>query len=118
MDLVDKQHVALFEVGQQRRQIPRLGDHRTRGRPKPDPQFPCHDLRQRGFAKARRPNKQHVVERRAPALGRFDEDLEIGPRGGLSDELGKAGRPKRDIERLVAAGGSRGEITWHAKSVA
>ena len=30
MDLVDEQHVALFEIGQQRREIAGLGDHRAR----------------------------------------------------------------------------------------
>ena len=30
MDLVDEEHVALFEVGQQRREIAGLGDHRAR----------------------------------------------------------------------------------------
>ena len=30
VDLVDEQHVALFEIGEQRREIAGLGDHRTR----------------------------------------------------------------------------------------
>ena len=51
-----------LKVGQKSRQIPFLGDHRTGGGAKIDPQFFSHNLRQRGFAQTRRPEQQDVVE--------------------------------------------------------
>ncbi len=50
VDLVDEQHVARFEVGQQRGEIAGLGDYRPGGGTEVDAQFARHDLRQRGLA--------------------------------------------------------------------
>src|SRR5690606_1855031 len=44
VDFVDEEHVALLEVGEQRRQIARLGDYRARGGPEIDAEFARHDL--------------------------------------------------------------------------
>ena len=63
VDLVDEQHVALFEIGQQRREIAGLGDHRTGRGAEIDAELARHDLRQRGLAQARRTDEQHVIER-------------------------------------------------------
>ena len=63
MDLVDEQHVALFEIGEQRREIAGLGDHRAGGGAEVDAELARHDLRQRGLAEARGADEQHVVER-------------------------------------------------------
>ena len=71
MDLVDEQHVARLQVGQDRGQIAGPGDHRARGRPKADTQFVRDDLRQRGLAQARRTEEQRVVQ-----------GLAAGARGG------------------------------------
>ena len=65
MDLVDEQHVALFEIGQQRRKVARLGDHRARGGAEADAQLARDDLRQRGLAEPRRADEQHMIERLA-----------------------------------------------------
>ncbi len=50
VDLVDEQHVARLEIGEQRGEIAGLGDHRTGGGAEIDAQFARHDLRQRGLA--------------------------------------------------------------------
>ena len=94
VDLVDEQHVAVFEIGQQRREIAGLGDHRAGGRAEIDAELARHDLRQRRLAEPGRADEQHMVERLAAALGRLDEHLEIGPRRRLADELVERLRPQ------------------------
>ena len=84
VDLVDEEDVVLFEIGQQRREIARLGDDRAGGGAEIDAELLRHDLRQRRLAEARRPDEQHMVERLAAALRRLDEDLQIGARRRLA----------------------------------
>ena len=98
MDLVDEQHVALFEIGEQRREIAGLRDHRARRGAKPDAELLGHDLRQRRLAEAGRPRKQHVVERVAARLRRLDEHAQICARLLLANELGERARPDRRLE--------------------
>ncbi|MGY4299268.1 hypothetical protein ACVWXN_007363 [Bradyrhizobium sp. i1.4.4] len=89
MDLVDEEHVALFEVGEERGEIAGLGDHRTRGRAKADAELLGDDLRQRGLAEAGRAYEQHVIERLAALACRLDEDREVLARLLLADEIGQ-----------------------------
>ena len=70
VDFVDEQHVARFEIGEQRREVAGLGDHRARGGAKVDAELARDDLRQRGLAEAGRPDEQHMVERFAGANAR------------------------------------------------
>ena len=63
MDFVDEQHIVRLEIGQQRRQIARLGNDRAGCRAKTDAQLARDDLRQRRLAEARRPEQQNMVER-------------------------------------------------------
>ena len=70
VDLVDEQHVALFEIGEQRREVAGLGDHRPGGGAEIDAQLARHDLRQRRLAEPGRPDEQHMVERLARACAR------------------------------------------------
>src|SRR5690606_39043706 len=87
MNFVDEQHVALFEIGEQRRKIPRLGDDGAGGGTKIDAEFLGHDLRQRRLAKAGRTDKQHMIKCFPAHLRRLDEDLEIGARRRLPDKI-------------------------------
>ena len=80
VDLVDEQHVALFEIGQQRREIAGLGDHRAGGGAEIHAELARDDLRQRGLAEARRADEQHMVERLLARARRLDEHLEVGAR--------------------------------------
>ena len=99
MDLVDEEDVAVFEVGQQRREIAGLGDDGTGGGAEADAQLLGHDLRQRRLAEAGRPGEQHVVERFAAVARRLDEDAEVGARLLLADELGERLRTQRGFRR-------------------
>ena len=100
MNLVDEEDVALLQIGEQRREIAGLGDHRARGGAEIDAELARHDLSERGLAEARGSGEQHVVERLAAAARRLDEDPEIGADLGLADELGERLRPERGL-RLV-----------------
>ena len=102
MDLVDEQHIAFFEIGQDRRQVARLGDHRPGRGAEADAEFARHDLRQRRLAEPRRSGKEHMVERFAPCLGGFDKDTEVGAGLLLTDELFERQRTKRRV--LLVAG--------------
>ncbi len=77
VDLVDEEHIARREVGEQPRQVARLVQHGTRG----DLELRVHlvgdDVGQRGLAQARRAVEQYVVERVAPHEGGPDEDAEV-----------------------------------------
>ena len=116
MDLVDEEDIAILEIGEERRKVAGLRDHRPRGRAEPDAELSRDDLRERRLAEAGRPHEQHVVERGLALLGGLDEHLEVGARGRLADELGKAGGAQRDVERIVAAGfgGGDGRSTTRA----
>ncbi len=63
MDLVDEQHVARLQVGQDGREVAGALDHRAGGGAEPHAELARHDLRQRGLAKPRRSMKQNVVKR-------------------------------------------------------
>lgn len=87
MDLVDEQHVAFFEIGEQGSEIARFGNDRARGRAKADAHFARYDLRQRGLAEPRRAEQQHMIERLGPAPRRLDEHAQIVARRRLADEF-------------------------------
>ena len=120
VDLVDEQHVAVFEIGEQRGEVAGLGDDRTGGRAEIDAELARHDLRQRRLAEARRTDEQHMVERLAAALGRLDEDLEVGARRRLADELVERLRPQRHVGVFAAlvparsGGGTGSREEFHA----
>ena len=93
VDLVDEEHVAILEIGEERGEVAGLGDHRAGGRAEIDAELARHDLRERGLAQPGRPGEQHMVERLAPRARRLDEHLEISADLGLTDELGERLRP-------------------------
>lgn len=77
VDLVDEEHVARVEAGQQTGQVARLVQHGARR----DAQLGAHlvgdDVRERGFAQSRGAVQQHMVERVAAHECRLDEDAEV-----------------------------------------
>ena len=97
MDLVDEEDVAVFEVGEQRREIAGLGDDRTGGGAEADAQLLRHDLGKRRFAETGWTGKQHVVEGFAAIARRLDENAEVGARLLLADELGERLRTQRSF---------------------
>ena len=98
MDLVDEQHVARLQVGQERGQVAGALEHRTGGLAQVDAQLGGDDVGERGLAQARRTEDQHVIERLAAAARGADEDLELRLYRRLADvfgERGAAGWPAR-----------------------
>src|SRR5262249_20650053 len=106
VDLVDEQNIARLEIGEQRREIPRLCDHRTRGGAEVDAQLTRNDLRQRRLAETRWADKKHMVKRFLAGARRFDEHAQVRARLLLPDEFRQALRPQRRIDVVIALVGS------------
>jgi hypothetical protein len=116
MNFIDKQHVIGFKIGQDRRQIPGLGQHRTRGHPKPHPQLARHDLRQGGLAQTGGAVEQRVVHRLAADLGAFDEDLQIGAGLGLANKILQHLRAQGAVKVFGQFFGAKGGIRLHQRA--
>src|SRR3954447_22090040 len=107
VDLVEEQHLALTERGQQRRQIARSLDRR----PGRDPQR-CTDLRgedhrQCRLAESGRAGQQYVVRRTAALLSGRQNEPELLAYPLLTDELRKALWPQRRLDDSVVSVGVR-----------
>ncbi|MNE08586.1 hypothetical protein D3C80_1012390 [compost metagenome] len=102
MDLVDEQHIARLEVGQQRRQIAGALQHRAGGALDRHAHFLGDDVGQGGLAEARRAEDQRVVQRFRPTSGRLDEQLHLFAHAGLADVLGQLQRADGAILLLLA----------------
>ena len=77
VDLVDEEHVARRQVGEQPRQVARLVEHGTRREAQLRPHLVGDDVRQGGLAQARGAVQQDVVERVAAHERRPDEDVDV-----------------------------------------
>ena len=108
MDFVDEQHVARLEIGELGGEVAGLGDDRPGGRAEIDAEFARDDLRQRRLAEAGRPDEQHMVERLAARLGRFDEHFEVLARRLLAGEIGEHLRAQRRVVFRALFGARRG----------
>ena len=107
MNLVDEEHVALLEVGEECREVAGLRDHRPRRGAEIHAEFARHDLRQGRLAQTGRADEEHVIERLVARPRRFDEYCEVLARLLLADKLGKPLRAQRRLGRvfLAALGG-------------
>ncbi len=105
MDLVDEQHVAILEIGEQRRQIARFGDDGAGSGAKSHPQLARDDLRERGLAEPRGAEEEDMIERLAARLGGLDEHPEIFTRGALADEFVEPLGAQRGVDILGLARG-------------
>ncbi len=115
VDLVDEEDVALFEIGEQGRQIARFDDDRPRCGAKAHAELARDDLRERGLAQPWRAEEQYMVERLAAGAGRLDEDAQILARALLADELVERARAKRRIGIFGRAGrGDQAIFVTHA----
>ena len=101
MDLVDEQHIARLEVGQDRGEVALALEHRAGGLAQAHAEFGGEDVGERGLTEAGRPEDEHVIERLATAPSGIDEDPELLLDGGLTDIVREAPRPYGAIERLV-----------------
>src|SRR4029079_385452 len=68
VDLVDEQDVAVFEIGEQRREVAGPGDHRPRRSAEIDTELASKNLGERSLAQAWRPSEEHVIECFAASL--------------------------------------------------
>ena len=104
VDLVDEQHVARVEVGQQSGQVAGLVQHGARR----DAQLRSHlvgdDVGQRGLSQARRSVQQHVVERVAPHQRGLDEDAQVFDDLVLSREVAQLPGADFVLELEIAFG--------------
>ena len=111
MDLVDEQHVVWFEVGEQRRQIAGLLQHRAGSGLDIDPHLVGHDVGQRGLAKPRRAEDQQVIERLATLARRRDEDLHLLADGILTGVIGQQLGPDGPIDDFLFSPAGGGDET-------
>ena len=115
VDLVDEQHIVFFEVGQQRRQVFGLFQHRAAGLAQIDAQLVGNDVAQRGLAQARRAEQQHMVQRLVALARRADKNLQLLAHLGLAHVVVQQLGPQRPLHRLFAARQRRGRD--HARRV-
>src|SRR6266705_5552282 len=101
MDLVDKQDVVRLQICEECGEIAGALDHRPRGGAKPDPKLAGDDLREGRLAEAGRAEKQHLVERLAPALRRLDKDAQIVTQLALANEFVEGKRADRGFRRVL-----------------
>jgi hypothetical protein len=108
VDLVDEQHVAVVEAGEDRRQVARVGDRGTGGQPQRRLHLGGDDHRQRGLAEPGWSREQHVVGGPPPGAGRLEHQGQLLADALLADHLVEGARPQRLLEGpLVAAGVGR-----------
>ena len=77
MDLVDEQHIALLQVGQQGGKVAGLFNSRAAGNADLHPHFVGDDARQRGLAQTRRAVEQDVIHGLAAPLGGFQINFQV-----------------------------------------
>ena len=104
MDFVDEQHVAFFEVGQQAGEIAGFFDGRTAGAFEVGAHGLGEDVGQRGFAQARGPAQQDVIDRFVALFGGGDGDFQALLDLGLAGEFGEQRWPQRHFKRHVRLG--------------
>ena len=89
VDLVDEQHVALFELGQHSGDVPGPLEGGPGGDVHGDAQLVGHDAGQRGLAEAGWAGEEEVVDGLATPAGRLQHDVEVVLQLGLPDEVGQ-----------------------------
>jgi hypothetical protein len=75
VDLVDEEHVPAPERGEDASQVSLAFERRAGGHARHRAHLVRDHVGQGGFAQARRPGEQHVIERSRSLLGRGDVDL-------------------------------------------
>jgi hypothetical protein len=103
MDLIDEQHIARLQIGQDRRQVAGPLQHRSGGLAQADAEFGGDDVRQRRLAQARRSEDQHVIERLGAHARGIDEDRQLRLDLLLADVVGQRARTNRLIDGLLGA---------------
>ena len=108
MDLVDEQHVALLQVGEDAGDVDLALEGGARGGVHADLHLGGDDAGEGGLAQAGRAGQQHVVEGLAAVARRLHEDLELLLDARLAHEVGEALGAQRLVE--VALFGQLGGV--------
>ncbi len=104
VDLVDEQHVAVLELGEDGGQVTGPLQRRTRGDVQGHAHLVRHDPRQRGLAQAGRPGEEQVVDRLAALSGGLEHDAQVVLQLGLADEVGQGSGPQPALGGQRVAG--------------
>ncbi len=94
MNLVQEQHIALLEVGQDGGKVARTLHGRPAGGPQRGVHLCGHDVSQRGLAQTGRAAEQQVVCSRPPSASALKDQLQLGFDPGLTDELPQLSWPQ------------------------
>ena len=101
MDLIDEQYIARFEIREQRRQIARALEHRTRGLPRFTSSSLAMMFASVVLPRPGRTEDEHVIQGFAAHARRLHEDLHLGLHVGLTHVVGEALRPHGAIDDFV-----------------
>ena len=115
VDLVDEQHVAVVEVGEDGGEVAGAFECGTAGDAQADVHLLGDDARQRGLAEAGRTGEEEVVGRLPATTRRAEEDLELLLQPRLADELVESPGPEGDLLGLLDRIGRRAhQLVSHA----
>src|SRR3954447_14645992 len=108
VDLVEEEHLALTEGGEQGGEVAGPFDRRPGGDPQRCPDLGGKDHRQRRLAEPGRTRQQDVVRRPAALLCRCQDEPELLTHPLLTHELRESLRSQRRLDHRVVAFGIRG----------
>jgi len=100
VDLVDEEHVARLERGQDRGDVLAL-EPGTGDRADADAELLAHDVREARLAETRRADEQYVVERLAASARSVERDAELLLDPLLADELVEPARAEALLDLLL-----------------
>ena len=100
MNLVEEEHLALAQVGEDGSQVALNLQRRAGGLLEADVELIGDDGGEGGFAQARRPKEEHVIERLAAGFGGFKGDGELLFGFGLADEFSEPTRAQFEFKTL------------------
>ncbi len=106
VDLVDKEHIVWFEVGEQCSQITRFLQYGARGSLDIDPHLVGNDVGEGGLAQTRRAEDQQVIESLPPQPSRLDKDLHLLANGILTGIVRQFFGADGTVDNVVLAGGT------------
>ncbi len=115
MDLVDEEHVARLESGQDRRHVALALERRPGDAADADAELLADDVREARLAQPGRPDEQHVVECLLARARSLERDVELLLEPFLPDEVVETARAQRAVELvLLRAERRREKLLAHA----
>ena len=112
VDLVDEQHIARLERGQDRRQVALALDRRSRDGAQAGAELLPDDVGKARLAEAGRAHQQYVIESLVPCLRCRERDVELLLQPLLPDELVESSRPERAVEVVLLLAENRRQELW------